>query len=193
MVRRRRPVQCLQDLIDRCTVVPAGCWLWDGALPPGRQPKLEIAAGVVDGLRAGVYPVRRVAWALAGRPLEPGLIVFQAGCTSRHCVAPAHSRMGTFNDRGREQRRDGRMRIVAPARVVAHARGTKRNPLIAPREVVQQVAQELAAGRSEGDVATAFGMHRDTVRTIAAGRHLHQRQGCIASASVFGAQGGGEG
>jgi uncharacterized NAD-dependent epimerase/dehydratase family protein len=69
------------------------CWLWTGALNLGGYGQFRIN---------GKQPVaHRVSWLLSGNTIPEGFILCHAPheiCGNRHCVNPAHLRVGTHAD-----------------------------------------------------------------------------------------------
>jgi hypothetical protein len=185
MIRQRGlPVTILLDVYERCVIDEAsGCWRWSLSVGGDRsQPMVRVGAGVAPSVRGGMQPARRVAWALSGRELQPGWIVYQVRCRDRHCIAPAHSAAGTWSQRAADHLREGRNPETV-ARSAARARAARQRDTTVPVEVVREIERQLANGVLHREIAAAAGCSRETVSNISRGRHAHQRM--ARGASVF--------
>ena len=183
---RRGPITCLQDVMDRCVVdVEVGCWRWGMAVAAHGVPMLRVRDGVIAAMQAGMQPARRVAWGLAGCRLPAAWVVYQdwEKCTDPLCIAPAHSRAGTWAQRGKDQAASGKLR-GDPRRSAAAVRASLVSGRTTPADVVRAIEVELAAGRRQADIAAQFGCDPDTVSKINCRRHPHQRA-VARGASVF--------
>lgn len=123
------------------------CWLWQHTTTTAGYGQVN-----VDGER--VY-AHRLAWQLAnGRPPHADLEVLHS-CDNPPCVNPNHLREGTHKDNIQDAMIRNRMQVGALRY------NTKLND-----ELVKQIRQELASGRSGQWVSTTYGLAPMTVSKI---------------------------
>lgn len=86
-------IRTLADVRDRCYVDPeTGCWHWRLHISTRGRSCCVWRVGSVEFKGTAA----RAAWALSGRPLEPGWIVsrWRGRCEYEDCCNPEHHRAG---------------------------------------------------------------------------------------------------
>jgi hypothetical protein len=156
-----------------------GCWHWRGTTGKrpdrqGREPMLWLA----DERRTTT--IMRGAWAMAGKVLKPGHIVWRR-CRSHDCANPAHMMAGTRADWGAWVARCG------------HLRGRPERPHINRRNVIESgrttITMELAQWVRESpqtgrDVAHALDVPETPISRIRTGKTF--RRARVASVFAMG-------
>ena len=180
-------VYTLDDIAKRCAIDDdTGCWHWRMAISDGgktgssRTPRLSMPVGVMGNVNR-TMSVARVVWIMQGRPLRRGWVVWRT-CRNDDCCAPEHLKAGTKANEGAWARADGRLR-GDPTRAAINLR-TLASTQAVPREIVEAIANRLAAGELGKALAAAYGINKATVSRIKKNNHLHQRAGVIGS-SIF--------
>jgi hypothetical protein len=120
-----------------------GCWEYEGLRKDGRY-----------GYFGGKY-AHRVAFELTHGPIPPGLLV-RHKCDNKPCVRPDHLELGTNEDNMADAKERKRF-------TEGHYRVT--NPKLSP-EIVRQIRALAAAGRSNKDLASRFGVGHSAIWEI---------------------------
>lgn len=140
-----------ERLKEKYTVSPDGCWVWHG-------PKSS--HGGYGQIKVGTKQMRahRVAYELAKGSIPPGMLVCHH-CDNPPCVNPAHLFLGTHADNNRDCRQKGRAKAPAPGSNRAFS-----------AETVAAIRALSAGGRTRREIASAFGVHFNTIKGVLIGR-----------------------
>ncbi len=191
MGSRKDGVHSLDDIMGRCVIDrELGCWVWRGATiasPSGRgRPGTRVwLSESPDGSGPAVMTATRAAWLLAGKPLDPGHVVWRARPHCRHgCINPAHGGAGTRRQMFEAFTATGQLR-GDPQRALVNAKNRRRQVL--PRDLVVKAEELFAQGWMQKDVAAWLRIGHDTARKIRLGVHPNSTasQRVLRGASVF--------
>lgn len=127
-----------------------GCWTY------GTQKGSDYARVWWSG---GTTSAHRLAWTLTNGPIPRGLFVCHS-CDNRPCCNPAHLFLGTNAENSADAVAKGRMHLGS-----AHGRA------LLTEEQVVDIKRRLALHEKGTDIATRYGIHRNTVYCIANGRN----------------------
>jgi HNH endonuclease len=157
--RKKKPVaERFWALVERRG--PAECW-------PFRGTKLRDGHGLFNfGERN--QPAHRVAWTLENGPIPVGMLVRHKVCDNPPCCNVRHMMLGTHADNMADKVGHGRQ-----ARGIQHGqkiRGERHGNAKLTAPAVLQIRQLVAEGRSRAEIASQFGIHRNYVSLIVAGR-----------------------
>lgn len=131
---------------------PDQCWLWTG-------PLNRLGYGTI-GRGGGKHDrVHRVSYELSVGSIPEGMHILHS-CDVRHCVNPAHLRIGTHAENMRE--RSERNRVNA-------AKGERCAKSKLTESQVREIRARLAAGESGASIGRAFGVGKDTISCIKRG------------------------
>ena len=179
----------LADILDRCRVdTETGCWLWAQCVLSKRgttTPVAHLGAGALGSTGKGnSMTAAKAAWLLAGKPLEPGHVVWRHVCRAGLCVNPAHCRAGTRSEMHATVAATGRNKGT-PGRAAINT--INRQSMLTPIDKVRIAESMFDAGSLQKDVQAALGITQKTAAAIRLGRHPHSvgRQRLVANASVF--------
>lgn len=126
-----------------------GCLEWQGAITAATgYGKVKYEGRAID--------THRVSWLISRGAIPTGMDVCHT-CDNRACVNPLHLFLGT--------RSMNMIDAIAKGRV-STKRAIAARTLTLTDEQVRQIDVELATGRTQGDIATAFGVARQTVSKI---------------------------
>lgn len=194
--RTKKPAVCsgvkaLQDIYDRCIPdAETGCLLWAGAMSGGRWAVPMVGISTQSPWRPGsTATAMRAAWALAGRQLRRGDVVWRQVCTDKRCCNVEHLRAGPRGVMLSAVAATGRNR-GKPERAVVCAKA--RAKMLTPVDVVRQAETMFAAGALQKDVRSALRLGQKTAAAIRENRHPNsaKRQNVVRMASVFALGGG---
>jgi len=135
-----------------------GCWEYGGHVNNRGYGVFS-----VEGIRVKAH---RFVWAIARGPIPDGLNICHR-CDNTVCVNPAHLYIGTQAANMHDSVRKGRKRAWGLQKLDAHQ--------------VLEIRARCAAGERQIDVATAFGIARNTVSGIVNRKswaHLHHESQC---------------
>lgn len=148
----------IDALFDRCSPEPnTGCWLWLGSVSG-------------DGYgRMGDVGAHRVAWAIRGGQIPPGMMVLHH-CDQPLCVNPDHLRLGTAAENSADKVRRGRDAAVRVSRLSE-----------ADMVEVMRLASQGATHRSIGE---RFGVSRKLVERAIARHRSRFPSSALENANV---------
>ena len=86
----QKRTKTIHDIRARCVVDDNGCWLWQAYRNPAGYGWVTVR-GSTSGL------AHRVAWALVNGEIPEKALVLH-NCFVKHCVNPAHLRLGNHKD-----------------------------------------------------------------------------------------------
>lgn len=128
----------------------ADCWLWKGHRLPGGY-------GTFKGPGGKMFKAHRFAYEMAHGFIPDGLMCLHS-CDTRNCVNPAHLRTGTNRDNMNDMHSRGR----------ANRPVGSKHPAARLTEVdVSEIRRRLNTGETQVEVASAYGLHRQTIYQIA--------------------------
>lgn len=147
------------------------CWLWVG----GRYPSGYGSFGT--GGRGKSGRAHRVAWSLTYGEIPDGIHVLHK-CDTPACVRPAHLFLGDHRANMADMANKGRR---ASGEVMSLTKRGAKHPAakLAPLDV-QSIRRRYAEGESSSAIGLSYGVSRQTVADIAAGRtwgHLENTEG----------------
>lgn len=133
---------------QKVSVDADGCWLWLGALH-------DSGYGIMQRGRRGEGVVRahRFSWEIHHGAIPADMSVLHR-CDVRACVRPDHLFLGTKADNSRDMAEKNRWR----------------NQTTLSERDVSVIKRDLRLGRVRRDIAATFGVTRDVIDNIAAGR-----------------------
>lgn len=183
--KRQDGVRNIHDLRARCVIDhETGCWLWRGAMSRGErgQPTSRVWLPGEGGGTVATAP--RAAWILAGKPLEPGHVVWRHHCARGDCISPYHGATGTRQQMHAAIVADGRLR-GDPHRAVVNAKN--RRAMLVPAEKVLRGERMFAAGALQKEVKAALGISHRSAKLIRLRAHPHStgKVNVVSCASVF--------
>jgi hypothetical protein len=132
---------------------PAHCWEWTGSREGGYGRFRQS-----NDRRAVV--AHRASFELHFGPIPDGLLVCHR-CDNPACVNPAHLFLGTQTDNMRDAAQKGR---TGPQR-----HGAQHRRKLSDADV-RTLRERAAAGEAFGSIASSFGIHPNTVSTLATGK-----------------------
>ena len=132
---------------DKVTPHKSGCHHWTGSTMPNGYGQIHV--------RGQTAYAHRVAWELVNGQIPEGAFVLHA-CDNRHCVNPAHLRLGTFQDNMDDM-----------TDKLRHAHGPRNGHA---KLTVDQVRLIRFMGGTHDEIAANFGISRASVSLIRAGR-----------------------
>lgn len=173
MGKRRDGVHSLSDMQARCIVdEDTGCWIWQGGVQFSQGHERPVVWVTATNRTESA---RRRAWVLAGKPLQPGQMVFGT-CGRPLCICPAHSAAGSMKDLGTVRAEAGFDR--GPKRSAATRRSWEwRGALTAELAAWARESQQ-----TQREAAHALGCTPATVSKVRLGRI---RAPLLPNASVF--------
>jgi hypothetical protein len=140
-----------------------GCWEWTAArLPAGYGKFCKGKAG------AGWVLAHRASWQMEHGDIPSGVVVCHR-CDNRRCVRPEHLFLGTQLDNVRD--------CVAKGR---SSRGERSGTALLTLDSVRTIRTALAAGERHHDIASRFGVARQTVTNISTGHRWAQELSHVA-------------
>lgn len=153
---------------------PLACWPWLASRRKSGYGKFGIGSRT-DGTKR-VIEAPRMAWILTHGPIPEGLCVLHR-CDNPPCVNVRHLFLGTIADNNSDRMVKGRSPKGAdhwthrqPERWLAIVRCTH-GQIGLSRSQVAEIEKAVATGEQRKITAVRFGVHRQTVRMIAQGRH----------------------
>jgi hypothetical protein len=169
-------INSLDDIRARCWVdEDTGCWVWRLAADKDGQGKCSYKRP--DGTKTQTTS-RRVSWMMStGKPIAPGLVVYQKLCRDPLCVNPAHLACGTKAEAGKRLRDEGHLR-GHPARIAKNTRLVHQHIAILDWAKVREIR---ASNADRYTLAALYGVKPKTIRDV-------QNQRCwreVANSSVF--------
>ena len=157
-----------------------GCWLWKGAHSTCRSKRHNsgprVWARKKDGSGSCTASAGRIAWELAGFPLDPSEFVCRFTCMDLNCIHPLHAcactpaeKQALLVERGRFQK---------PGREVAmHAANLQR---ICSADVIREIERRTEQGEKTEAIATALGTSVAFVKRVRRGWHPLSRGRALA-------------
>lgn len=144
----------------------SGCWLWLGKqLATTRYGGFSVHVLSDRGLAWRSESAHRLSWEFVNGPIPTGLHVLHT-CDVRHCVNPAHLRLGTHQDNMFDAAAKDRMR------------GGQR--LLTP-ETVQAIREQYAVKREpHARLAKRHGVLIGTIRSVLGGARWRKVAGPLA-------------
>lgn len=169
-------IRTLTDIRDRCTVDPAGCWVWKFSVVPGtKAPQTRY--------KGRITTARRVALELIGKPVQKGFFaVCKPGCHEL-CVHPYHLLTLSGPDFRRHLASIGAIENAmhqAARTACVRARDTTK----LTRDGAEAIRHRVAAGEDRGALATEFGVSRNHINRVARGVNWAPAQE-VRGSSVF--------
>lgn len=145
--------------VDKCGQVPehvpelGSCWVWMGVKNRAGYGTLSF-----DGAPMLAH---RVSWGLVNSKIPPGVFALHR-CDNRACVRPSHLFLGTHADNAADRKSKGRC---------GDHRGTNNGCAVLSEPVVALIKARICDGVPKRQLATEFGMSRQTMSAIAVGEH----------------------
>jgi hypothetical protein len=157
-------------LLDRVSRAESGCWEWQGRLGSSGYGS---CCFVVRGKN---FAAHRAAFLLFCGPLLKGLEVCHH-CDNRRCVRPDHLFQGTRTDNMRDCSSKGRhwmqktphlstLSRLSPEQKWSRGRGERNGNAKVTAEIVRQIRQMAADGKTSHEIARVTGLHNGHVRAI---------------------------
>lgn len=142
------------------------CWFWTGKkLATTRYGGFGVHVLSDRGLAWRPESAHRVSWEFHHGPIPPGLHVLHS-CDVRHCVNPAHLRLGTHQENIEEATRKGRMRSGSS---------------VLTAETVQAIRDQFAVRKEpHARLAKRHGVKIGTIRALLSGKRWGRVPGQLA-------------
>ena len=126
------------------------CWLWTGCI----NSQTGYGSFAVKRITKNAH---RVSWLLSGNTIPEGFILCHAPheiCGNRHCVNPAHLRVGTIAENVNDQISDGTI-----------ARGIKHGSNKLTEDQVRAIRAN-PENKSQGGLAREYGVSSTHIRRV---------------------------
>lgn len=149
------------------------CWTWLGSIHRDGYGVMWADREARERFGLGSFNVRahRAAWLIEHGPIPAGKVVCHR-CDNPRCVRPSHLWLGTPRENTRDAAAKGRL-AKPNAKISAHD--------------VRIIRRRFAAGERSSDIAIDFGISRDQVTNIGAGRSWKSVEGAPGPRlTVFG-------